>query len=68
MIQHDLRAAHWQKSSYSNGNGGDCVEVAIGLPGLVPVRDTKNAGGPALFIPDTAWAAFLVAAENDGFA
>ena len=25
----DLTGAVWRKSSYSSGNGGDCVEVAV---------------------------------------
>jgi hypothetical protein len=32
----------WRKSSYSNSNGGSCVEVA-GAPGKVGVRDTTQA-------------------------
>ncbi|MFF4174543.1 DUF397 domain-containing protein [Streptomyces sp. NPDC001750] len=36
-----LRTATWRKSSYSNGDGGDCLEVADGHLGLVPVRDSK---------------------------
>lgn len=55
----DLSAAAWRKSSYSNKEGGDCVEVADGYPALVPVRDSKNADGPALLIPHHAWAAFI---------
>lgn len=35
----DLAGAHWRKSSYSSGSGGNCVEVATNLPGLVAVRD-----------------------------
>jgi hypothetical protein len=49
----------WRKSSYSNGAGGDCVEVADGHPALIPVRDSKRPHGPALLIPTAAWAAFL---------
>ncbi|MFJ8055223.1 DUF397 domain-containing protein [Streptomyces sp. NPDC096142] len=55
----DLSAAVWRKSSYSNGSGGECVEVRDGLPGLVPVRDSKVPQGPALLIPVTAWAPFV---------
>lgn len=37
----------WFKSSYSsNGNEGDCVEVATS-PGAIYVRDSKNLGGPS---------------------
>ncbi|MFP8886255.1 MULTISPECIES: DUF397 domain-containing protein [Streptomyces] len=48
----------WRKSSYSGASNGDCVEVADGLPGAVPVRDSKNPGGPALVFPTRAWSAF----------
>lgn len=49
----------WVKSSYSGGNG-ECVEVAAGqVPGVLPVRDSKNPAGPMLLIPDTGWRAFV---------
>ncbi|MFE1558385.1 DUF397 domain-containing protein [Streptomyces sp. NPDC058734] len=48
----------WRKSSYSN-NGGNCVEVALNLPGTVPVRDSKTPGGPVLAFRAAAFAAFL---------
>jgi len=32
----------WRKSSYSGGNGGNCIEVGGGK-GTVAVRDTKQA-------------------------
>ncbi|MBI0376789.1 DUF397 domain-containing protein [Streptomyces albiflaviniger] len=55
----DVSAAVWRKSSYSNGDGGDCVEIADNLPGLVPVRDSKNPDGPALIFAAESWAAFI---------
>ncbi|MFE9055025.1 DUF397 domain-containing protein [Streptomyces mutabilis] len=45
--------------SYSSGTGGECVEVTVDLPGLVPVRDSKNPHGPALVFPVEAWSAFV---------
>ncbi len=48
----------WFKSSYSS-NGGQCIEVAPGLPGVVPVRDSKDPAGPALVFPADAFAAFV---------
>lgn len=54
-----LTNAQWRKSSYSNAAGGDCVEVADGLPGGVPVRDSKLPTGPELCFPAAAWAAFV---------
>ncbi|MFB7029088.1 MULTISPECIES: DUF397 domain-containing protein [unclassified Streptomyces] len=55
----DLTGARWRKSSYSGTNGGDCVEVADGSPGVVPVRDSKNPAGPALVMGAEAWQAFV---------
>jgi hypothetical protein len=61
----DLTAYRWRKSSYSNADGGDCVEVADGLTGVVPVRDSKNPHGPTLLIPTAAWTTFITALKND---
>ncbi|AWZ05664.1 MULTISPECIES: DUF397 domain-containing protein [unclassified Streptomyces] len=55
----DLSSARWRKSSYSNTDGGVCVEVADGLVGIVPVRDSKVQDGPVLVIGATAWAGFV---------
>jgi hypothetical protein len=54
----DLSAAEWRRSTYSNTNGGECVEVADGVPGIVPVRDSKNLG-PAVVVSTDAWQAFV---------
>ncbi|MBQ0985441.1 DUF397 domain-containing protein [Streptomyces sp. F63] len=35
------------------------MEVADGFPGLVPVRDSKNAQGPELTFTARSWAAFI---------
>ena len=49
----DLTGAVWHKSTRSCGNGGDCVEVAVNLPGVVAVRDSKDRdGGNLTFTPD----------------
>ncbi|MEV3855339.1 DUF397 domain-containing protein [Streptomyces sp. NPDC050095] len=56
---YDLNAVRWRKSSYSNQDGGDCVEVADGVTGVVPVRDSKNPGGPVITVTPTAWTAFV---------
>ncbi len=56
----DLASACWRKSSYSNGTGGDCVEVADGVGGgVVPVRDSKRPCGPVITVTAAAWAPFL---------
>ncbi|ARF66159.1 DUF397 domain-containing protein [Streptomyces violaceoruber] len=54
-----MTAAAWRSSSYSNEEGGDCVQVADGFPGVVPVRDSKNPTGPSLTLTADAWAAFI---------
>lgn len=48
----------WFKSSYSAGNGGECVEVAA-LPGTVHVRDSKDTTRAALAVDPTAWTTFV---------
>ncbi|MFC8899169.1 DUF397 domain-containing protein [Streptomyces cinereoruber] len=54
----DLSTVTWRKSSYSNEDGGECLEVADRLP-LVPVRDSKVPDGPALVFEADAWASFV---------
>ncbi|WP_237323706.1 DUF397 domain-containing protein [Streptomyces sp. MOE7] len=54
----------WRKSSYSNGEGAECIEVADGHPGAVPVRDSKNPHGPALVFPASRWSSFITAVKN----
>ncbi|MFJ9892536.1 DUF397 domain-containing protein [Streptomyces sp. NPDC091280] len=56
--ERDLSSARWRKSSYSNGSGGECLEVADEVTGLVPVRDSKVPDGPVLLLPSSAWSAF----------
>ncbi|MFC9929848.1 DUF397 domain-containing protein [Streptomyces sp. NPDC127190] len=60
----DLSEALWLKSSYSNEDGGNCVEVAPNIPDLVPVRDSKIPGGPTLLLPSAAWTPFITALKT----
>ncbi|MEU2058265.1 DUF397 domain-containing protein [Streptomyces bungoensis] len=60
----DLSDALWFKSSYSNEDGGNCLEVAAGIPGLVPVRDSKVPDGPAVILGAAAWAPFVDALKQ----
>lgn len=55
----NLPAGAWRRSSYSNQNGGNCLEVADGIPSVVPVRDSKCPAGSVLVIPADAWSAFV---------
>ncbi|MFH9003559.1 DUF397 domain-containing protein [Streptomyces afghaniensis] len=59
MDRYELCAAQWIKSSYSDDNGGNCVEIAPGFPDTVPVRDSKTPDGPVLLVTRSAWSAFL---------
>ncbi|MGW9042038.1 DUF397 domain-containing protein [Streptomyces lydicus] len=68
MREYDLSTARWRKSTYSDGNGGNCVEVADHFPGVVPVRDSKaGADGPVVAVPASAWSAFIGAVKNARF-
>lgn len=55
--------AAWRKSSYSQLNGEECLEVADGFTN-VPVRDSKNPGGPVITVSSEAFAAFVGAVRN----
>ncbi|MGW0824871.1 DUF397 domain-containing protein [Streptomyces sp. NPDC002845] len=55
----DLTAAAWRKSSYSEGGANDCVEVADGYAGIVPVRDSKTPAARPLVFSVASWSAFV---------
>ena len=57
----------FRKSSYSTVNG-DCVEVAVNVPGTIAVRDSKHPEGPVLRFTPTAWRAFHEALAVGDFA
>lgn len=64
----DLPRAVWRKSTFSNGNGGACVEVARNLPGIVAVRDSKDRGnGPTLAFIKDEWSAFVAGVKAGAF-
>jgi hypothetical protein len=46
----------WRKSSYSSGDGGQCVEVASAED--IAVRDTTNRDGATLTFTAQAWLNF----------
>jgi hypothetical protein len=53
----DAIEVRWHKSSYSGGNGGDCVEIGE-RASRVLVRDTKDRRGPVLTFSPEAWQRF----------
>ncbi|MEU2053404.1 DUF397 domain-containing protein [Streptomyces bungoensis] len=48
----------WKKSSYSAGDGGQCVEVADAGTAVL-VRDSKRPGEAFLSVGADEWAAFV---------
>ncbi|MGC0315221.1 DUF397 domain-containing protein [Kitasatospora acidiphila] len=60
--------ARWVKSSYSQ-TGGNCIEwaPAFAAQGIVPVRDSKNPGGPALTFAPEGFATFVQGVKNGTF-
>ncbi len=69
----DLTGAPWRKSSYSGGNGGACVEVAV-VPGskegsdyVITMRDSKDPDGPVLTFTPDEWKAFTLGVQDGEF-
>lgn len=53
----------WYKSSYSDDQGGNCVEVAASQDTL-QVRDSKVKAGPRLALTQGAWTALVRATAS----
>ncbi|MET9484040.1 DUF397 domain-containing protein [Streptomyces sp. NPDC006638] len=68
-ISQETSHVEWIKSSYSNTDGGNCVEfapAALTTTGLIPVRDSKMPTGPVLMLTPAAWTGLVaLAAETD---
>jgi hypothetical protein len=57
-------ASNWRKSSYSSGQGGECVEVGTDAR-TVAVRDTMQEGhGPVLRVSPADWSRFTKALKH----
>lgn len=54
----ETQFSHWRKSSRSNGQNGNCVEVGF-APGMTGIRDTKDRGYGTLSVSADAWTNFL---------
>ena len=61
----DLSRLGWRKSSYSGGNGGQCVEIAWDT--VVHVRDSKNPDGGVLAVDAGTFARFTDAVRRGSF-
>ncbi|MEU2132462.1 DUF397 domain-containing protein [Streptomyces sp. NPDC018352] len=48
----DLHLATWRKSSYSNGSGGDCLEVAQEFARWRKSSHSNSSGGDCLEVAD----------------
>lgn len=53
---------NWFKSSYSGGDGDNCVEVAL-RPDTVHVRDSKDTARRPFAVSLTAWSDFTAYAS-----
>ena len=63
----DTAGAVWRKSSFSNGNGNDCVEIAGLADGGTAVRDSKNPTGGILQFTAGEWSAFVKGVREGEF-
>jgi hypothetical protein len=61
-----LASARWRKSSASNPSGS-CVEFAELPGGMIAVRNSRDACGPALVYPRAELAGFLRGVKNGEF-
>ena len=53
---------NWRKSTYSDANGGDCIEVAS--TNAIMVRDTTDRGGAVLTVSTEAWQRFVASLRS----
>ncbi|WP_329148010.1 DUF397 domain-containing protein [Streptomyces sp. NBC_01456] len=60
----DLSTVTWRKSTYSNQDGGECIEISDDFPAATPVRDSKDPQGPALLFKAPAWSSFVAAVKS----
>ncbi|UKY50734.1 DUF397 domain-containing protein [Streptomyces inhibens] len=66
LSQAEVPSLTWFKSSYSGGEGNECVEVAnLHNQGRIAVRDSKDLQGPVLAFPAGTFAAFIDEVRGD---
>ncbi|WP_433855508.1 DUF397 domain-containing protein [Streptomyces kronopolitis] len=59
QIRADDLNVDWFSSSYSNDQGGQCVQGGLMGDGSMAVRDSKNPHGTAFVFPAAAWSQFI---------
>jgi hypothetical protein len=62
---YDLSGATWRKSTRSGSNGGNCVEIADNLPGILAVRDSKDPEGAVLVFERDNFGLFIDGVKHD---
>ncbi|MEC3891164.1 DUF397 domain-containing protein [Nocardiopsis sp. LDBS1602] len=58
-----MMTEEWNKSTYSNGSGGDCVEACV-IEQEAAVRDTQNRELGHLSFSANEWTALLSATTS----
>lgn len=59
MIRHNLPPQGWRKSSYSDQNNPNCLELQSTPDALVAIGDSKDRPRGALTLSPHAWATFV---------
>ncbi|MDT0265796.1 DUF397 domain-containing protein [Streptomyces sp. DSM 44915] len=60
----ELDQADWFTSSYSNNQGGDCVEGARLSADAMAIRDTKDRTRATFVFPTPTWTTFVTAVRS----
>ncbi|AWL38923.1 MULTISPECIES: DUF397 domain-containing protein [unclassified Streptomyces] len=61
-MNHTVAMDGWMSSSFSQNNGGECVEwhpAHAAAHGIVPIRDSKAPAGPVLMVSRSAFTDFV---------
>jgi uncharacterized protein DUF397 len=59
-----LPASSWKSATFCGPNGGNCVEVNLGIRKFAGVRDSKSPTSPALVLAGETWSAFLAITKS----
>lgn len=67
LYARDISGAAWGKSSFSDVNENECVEVAFLDDGAVALRDSTSPSRPALRFIGGEWAVFTAGVRSGEF-